>query len=114
MDEKLLSERIKSVRENLGITKSEAARRLNLSPIGYCRYEYGDRTPSLQTLEVIAQCFNTSVDYLIGSSDSPEPTQIVVNKKKTPELFTLVEMCQPRDASQINRLIAYLDIIDSE
>ena len=44
MNEQLLSERIKIARENLGITKAEAARRLNLSKIGYCRYEYGERT----------------------------------------------------------------------
>ena len=64
MADKIIAKRITAARENLGITKAEASRRLNLSKIGYCRYEYGDRTPSMQTLEVIAQCFNTSVDYL--------------------------------------------------
>ena len=87
MNEQLISERIKKAREKLGITKAEASRRLNLSKIGYCRYEYGERTPSPQTLEVIAQCFNTSVDYLTGLSDDSDPTQIVVNKKEYPELF---------------------------
>lgn len=109
MNNSSLSERLKSARENLGITKAEAARRLNLSKIGYCRYEYGERTPSYQTLEVIAQCFNTSIDYLLGASNNPKPTQIVVDQNKEPELFTLVEMCQQSNPNTINRLISYLE-----
>ena len=107
MNEQLISERIKSARENIGITKAEAARRLNLSKIGYCRYEYGERTPSTQTLEVIAQCFNTSVDYLIGISDNPEPQKLIVDKEISPELFTLVELCRNDTSDQLKRLIAY-------
>lgn len=107
MPTQLVPERLKTVRESMGITMAEASRRLNLSKIGYCRYEYGERVPSAQTLEIIAQCFHTSVDYLVGLSDNPEPTQIVIDKEKNPELFALVELCQHNDSSQINRLISY-------
>lgn len=107
MSAQLIPERLKIARENLGITMAEASRRLNLSKIGYCRYEYGERVPSLQTVEVIAQCFHTSVDYLVGLSDNPEPTQIIIDKNKNPELFALVELCQKNDSSQIHQLISY-------
>jgi len=109
MSEQLLPERLKIARESLGITMAEASRRLNLSKIGYCRYEYGERIPSPQTVEVIAQCFHTSVDFLVGLSDNPEPTQIIIDKNKNPELFALVEVCQQKDSAQINRLLAYLE-----
>ena len=89
MSAQLIPERLKIARENLGITMAEASRRLNLSKIGYCRYEYGERVPSPQTVEVIAQCFNTSVDYLVGISDDSTPTQIVIDKNKDPELLWL-------------------------
>lgn len=107
MNAQLKPERLKIARENLGITMAEASRRLNLSKIGYCRYEYGERVPSPQTVEVIAQCFNTSVDYLVGLSDDSTPTQIVVDKNENPDLFTLIEFCKNNDPSQLNRLIAY-------
>lgn len=93
----------------VNITKAEASRRLNLSKIGYCRYEYGERVPSPQTVEVIAQCFHTSVDYLVGLSDNPEPTQIIIDKDKNPELFALVELCQKNDSAKIRRLISYYE-----
>ena len=81
---------------------AEASRRLNLSKIGYCRYKYGERAPSMQTVEVIAQCF-----HLVGLSDSPDPIQVVINKNDNPALFELVEFCEGQNADQINRLLAY-------
>lgn len=107
MKNQILSDRLKIARENIGITKAEAARRLNLSKIGYCRYEYGERTPSMQTLEVIARCFNTSVDYLLGESDNAESDQIVICKSENPVLFELVKLCQEQNQEQLNRLLAY-------
>lgn len=107
MSAQLIPERLKTAREYLGITMAEASRRLNLSKIGYCRYEYGERIPSPQTVEIIAQCFHTSVDYLVGISDNPAPTQIVIDKEKNPELFTLVELCQNKNIEHINSLISY-------
>ena len=107
MNAQFKPDRLKIARENLGITMAEASRRLNLSKIGYCRYEYGERVPSIQTIEVIAQCFHTSVDYLVGLTDNPSPTQIVIDKESNPELFELIELCRNNDSAQIKRLIAY-------
>ncbi len=86
---------------------TEAAKRLNLSKIGYCRYEYGDRTPSLQTIEVIAQCFETSVDYLTGKTDNPSPDFIVIRKENNPELFEMIKNISEQDVSIQKRLLSY-------
>lgn len=107
MSDNIIAQRIAEARNNLGITKAEAARRLNLSSIGYCRYEYGDRTPSMQTLEVIAQCFNTSVEYLTGQTDDITPAKIVVDKKADPELFELIKDLSSYDSDQIKRISIY-------
>lgn len=110
----LLSERIKIARENMGITKAEAARRLNLSKIGYCRYEYGERTPSIQMLEVIARCFNTSVNYLTGKTDNPTPDYIVISKKDTPIIFELVSYLRNSDDDYAQRLLTYFNALKKE
>ncbi|SEW27583.1 Helix-turn-helix [Ruminococcaceae bacterium KH2T8] len=83
--------RLKAAREAKGITMAEAARQLNLSKIGYCRYEYGERTPSIQTIEAIARCFNTSVSYLIGETDDISPDYMIIKRFDDPELFDLVQ-----------------------
>lgn len=107
MNKQLKPERLREIRKSLNITMAEASRKLNLSKIGYCRYEYGERTPSTQTVELIAQCFNTSVDYLAGLSNDPKPKKIIIDKEKNEELFVLVEHIQNCDSEQLNRLMKY-------
>ena len=114
MSADIIPERIKLARENIGINKAEASRRLNLSKIGYCRYEYGERTPSIQTLEVIARCFNTSVGFLTGKTDDMHPDYIVVSKKENPAMFKLVSTIQDSNDKSIKRLLAYYKILKKE
>lgn len=107
MIDPLIPERLKNAREKLGITRAEASRRLNLSKIGYSRYEYGERVPSPQTVEAIAICFHTSVAYLTGATDDMSPDYFVVDKNKNPDLFALVELCNTADHCTLNRLLTY-------
>ena len=39
------TERLISVRKSLGLNKAEAAKKLNMSAMGYGRYESGQRSP---------------------------------------------------------------------
>ncbi|CBK75206.1 Helix-turn-helix [Butyrivibrio fibrisolvens 16/4] len=107
MDKSIIPQRLAQARENLGITKAEASRRLNLSKIGYGRYESGDRTPSIQTLEVIAQCFGTSVAYLTGETDEINPDKVVITKMNSPELFNLILSVSECDDAFIRRISTY-------
>ena len=56
MEITLNKERLIECRSKLGITKMEAAKRMNLSQPAYVRYENGNRTPSIQTLNIIYVC----------------------------------------------------------
>ena len=94
MEKKIVPERLKLARERAGFSMAEASRRLNLSKIGYCRYEYGERTPSIQTVEVIARCLNTSVEYLTGQTDDMSPDYLVISKEQSPELYSMIEFCK--------------------
>ena len=102
-------ERLISLRESIGINKAEAARRLNMSAMGYGRYENGDREPSFQTVSFIAQTFNSSTDYLYGLSESKEPVSVTISSADEPELFMLVESVR-NDGELLKRLLAYARI----
>ena len=107
MSKDLIPERLIKVREHLGITKAEASRRMNLSQIGYCRYEYGERVPSPQMTEVIAQTLQTSVAYLTGESEDMAPDTLVINQTENPELFQLAALCKSNKSDLSSRLLAY-------
>ena len=106
MEKQIIIEHLINARERLGINKAEAARRLNLSRIGYNRYESGERTPSPQMMEIIAQCFNTSVDYLTGKTTNISSNSIVIRKDDKPDLYELVNELTS-DQMLLRRMLAY-------
>lgn len=102
-----IPERLKSVRENLGITKAEAARRLNMSAMGYGRYENGDRTPSFQTISFMAQKLGTSVEYLCGETDTTKALDLIITSE-TPELYYIVDTLQNESSENLRRVLEYV------
>lgn len=103
-----IPERLISAREALGINKAEAARRLNMSAMGYGRYEKGERIPSFQTLSFIAQKFNTSVEFLCGMSQNSAVESITVSSAENPDLFELIQKIQYGPEDTVKRLLAYM------
>jgi len=75
-----LSQRIRTLREECGLTREELANRLNVTYWALSKYESGERTPDLETIAKIACRFGVTVDYLLGLSDTPRapyPTFII-------------------------------------
>ncbi len=99
--------RLKECRERMGITKMEAAKRMQLSQPAYLRYEAGTRIPSLQTLSVIANVLDTSVEYLTNQSDDSLPISYTISKATNPELFEIVNIFKKSDSDTVKRLFAY-------
>ena len=100
------AERLIKIREQLGMNKAEAARKLNMSAMGYGRYENGQREPSFQTVCFIASTFNTTSDYLYGLTDDPSPSTITISSSENPELFSFVNSLQ-KDRDLEKRLLTY-------
>ena len=65
--------RLIECRKKLGITKQQAAIRMQLSQPAYLRYESGERTPSIHVIYYMANIIGTSPDYLTGRSHDPTP-----------------------------------------
>lgn len=101
--------RLIALRESMGINKAEAARRLNMSAMGYGRYENGEREPSYQTVSFIAQTFHSSTDYLYGISDSKVPNSLTISGVDEPELFMLVETAR-NNPDLLKKLLSYAKI----
>ena len=70
----VFSNRLKSMRESIGWTKTYVAERLHLPLTTYANYEYGKREPDIDTITALSTLFNTSNDYLMGKTDNPNNT----------------------------------------
>lgn len=65
-------ERLLDIRKSRGFTQKQVWEGIGMSPLGYQRYEYGDREPAYQKLIALADFFDVSLDYLVGRSDNPQ------------------------------------------
>lgn len=100
-------ERLINCRKKLGITKQEAAKRMQMSQPAYLRYESGERKPSIHVIQFMANILGTSVNYLIGKTDNPSPDSYLVKIENEPELFDFITTYANSDANTQNRLLAY-------
>ena len=58
----------KNLRIQAGLTQQEMADRLKISRSSIGMYENGEREPSFELLEAIADFFNVDMDYLLGKT----------------------------------------------
>lgn len=65
-------ERLVELRQQRGLTQKQVYEAVKMSPVGYQRYEYGDREPAFQKLIALADFYEVSLDYLCGRTDNPE------------------------------------------
>jgi transcriptional regulator with XRE-family HTH domain len=63
-----LSEKIKYLREEKGITQQKMADILNINRVTLTSYEIGRRVPDIYTLKKIADFFGVTVDYLLDEN----------------------------------------------
>ena len=62
----------KSLRIKSGLTQQEIADKLKISRSSIGMYENGEREPSFEILETIADFFNVDMNYLLGNKESSE------------------------------------------
>ncbi|MFZ5975234.1 MAG: helix-turn-helix domain-containing protein [Bacillota bacterium] len=65
----MLNERLIKLRTEQNKTQKQVAADLNLNYQRYNHYETGKRQPDNETLQKLADYFDTTTDYLLGRSD---------------------------------------------
>jgi len=68
-------ERIRNLREDADLKQRELAEILNCSQRVYSNYERGDLDIPTEVLIKLSEYYHTSVDYILGLTDSKKPYQ---------------------------------------
>lgn len=63
--------RLKALRTNKKVYQKDLAELLQVTVRQYQRYENGEQEPNIDSLIVLSNYFNVSLDYLVGN-DNPE------------------------------------------
>lgn len=73
--------RIKEIREDRSLTQSDIAKILKTTQQQYSKYELGIQIIPLEKINILADFYNTSIDYLVGRTDVRKPYPESILKK---------------------------------
>ena len=93
---KQLGNRLRALRESIGISQAKFADVIGSTQSSINRYENGQATPTVELLRKYADYFDVSMDYIFARTDNPEgklyahqPKSLADNK----ELQQFIELC---------------------
>ncbi|MCX7779647.1 MAG: helix-turn-helix domain-containing protein [Negativicutes bacterium] len=129
----MLGEKLKSLREQKGITQQEMADILGIARGTYAHYEIDRREPDNATLARLADFFGVTTDYLLGRTDNPsDPNAEAIAKiddalagdpellafweetKKRPDLQLFLKQVKSATPKAIKQMIAIIKAIEDE
>ncbi|OXM86066.1 helix-turn-helix domain-containing protein [Paenibacillus rigui] len=90
------------------------ADRLGIAKSTYAGYESGYREPSLEAVKMLADLFDTSVDFLLGRVDAPDfsmerwSTSKTENELKELDKIPLAVDGKALSAREVKQLIAFV------
>ncbi len=64
--------RLKELRLNRGITQIALQMQTGIEQALISKFESGERTPPTETLVMLADFYNVSIDYILCRTDNPE------------------------------------------
>lgn len=85
-----LGERIKFLREQYGLTRSEVMKTLSIHNLG--RFEANERFPSAQVLIILSNFFNVSIDWLLTGKELSEKKVIIASLELTAEEAHFIDL----------------------
>jgi len=107
---------IKSLRIREGLTQEELSEKLKLSRSTIGMYENGERIPSIEVLENIADYFNVDMNYITGTTKeeyyldlkSKQVAQEIFQSKELRALFDAARDVSPEDLTITKNLLLSL------
>ena len=95
-----VAQRLKSLRESVGLSQAKLAALMGATQASVNRYENGQSSPPLKILRWYADFFDVSLDYIFARTEQPEgklyehkPKVVEAIPQDNKELRQFVDMC---------------------
>ena len=92
-----MADKIKQLREQMGYTQAELARKLKLTRSSINGWEMGLSVPSTPMVVELAKIFNVSTDYLLGLDNGASLRVEGLSKKEVAVLVDLVSCLREKE-----------------
>jgi len=97
----ILGQRIHDRRIELGLSQEELAGRIGTNQRQISYYETSKNDPTGRVLKALARALSTSADWLLGLSDSAEPTSVNDLDRTEREIIMARRSGRPLEAVKI-------------
>ena len=67
-----MKDRLKQLRISAGYTQLTVRIKTGIEQSLISKYESGERVPTTENLQILADFYNVSVDYILGRTDNPQ------------------------------------------
>ena len=95
-----VAQRLKSLRESVGVSQAKLAALMGATQASVNRYENGQSSPPIKILRWYADFFDVSLDYIFARTEQPEgklyehkPKVVEAITQDNKELRQFVDMC---------------------
>lgn len=105
--------KLKEIREECGLKRSELARELGINAGTIANYEKEKRQAPYEYLMIFAEYFDVSIDYLLGRKEDEKP-MIDISKTLSIEERQLLEKFRKLDKTAKSRIIEYVGLWKDE
>ena len=101
---------LRQLRKQDGLTQTDLGKALGISYSAVSMYERGEREPDFEMLEVIADYFNVSMDYLHAkeTKNSPGVEEKTPREQKYEEIISLLQALPEEKVTEAVRYLRYL------
>ncbi len=62
----IFKERLKELREDKNMSQNALSKQIKVSQPAIVKWENGERTPTMESLIILATFFDVTIDYLVG------------------------------------------------
>jgi transcriptional regulator with XRE-family HTH domain len=97
-------ERFKELRKNKGYTQAALANILHLNKSSISRYEKDLQLPEASSLSRIAEFFEVSIDYLMGSSGEEENKQEILIPKEYSDKYKVTSRDKKQYLQELKKI----------
>ena len=104
-------ERFKALREEKGISQQKLAEKIHTNQQNIHRYENGFYEPDIATLKLLADYFETSVDYLVGHTDIRHKIETVQPFELNNDEAILIEKYRRLKSNARNSVMNMMDTL---
>lgn len=98
----MIGERLLDLRKDRSLTQKQVAEQISVSKHTIANYESERTSPNIEMLRGLSIFYNTSVDYLVGLTDTERP---IVNDK------TVIRLPYKLSAKAENEIKEYIKLI---